>query len=381
MNINRHNYEAFFLLYVDNELSAADRKAVEEFVAANPDLKPELDLFLETSLPGINIPFPEKQSLLKPEPVSEEQMTGMLMLLDNELNTNDAAKLRASIQNDMSLQTEWDILQQTRLDTNDTIIFNDKKSLYRHEEGKLVSMRIWRIAIAAAVIGVGFFVGFSVLQYNKTEVPDMVSSKPATNPASGPAINPSTDRPANNGDHANNGKEQGSLAVSVDMIKNKKMNTGIDDKPAQPARNALATNNTVINPADNSSSEKNNSLQSNLRLATNVEPKKNDMAADPEKDLQIAATNRLVQPKDIKPLTALDTDIMQTNTLQDVRTAALDINDDERSDNQILFASEETVKRSKLGGMLRKVKRTIERNANIKNGNGIQIAGFEIAAK
>lgn len=381
MNINRHNYEAFFLLYVDNELSAADRKAVEEFVAANPDLKPELDLFLETSLPGINIPFPEKQSLLKPEPVSEEQMTGMLMLLDNELNTNDAAKLRASIQNDMSLQTEWDILQQTRLDTNDTIIFNDKKSLYRHEEGKLVSMRIWRIAIAAAVIGVGFFVGFSVLQYNKTEVPDMVSSKPATNPASGPAINPSTDRPANNGDHANNGKEQGSLAVSVDMIKNKKTNTGIDDKPAQPARNALATNNTVINPADNSSSEKNNSLQSNLRLATNVEPKKNDMAADPEKDLQIAATNRLVQPKDIKPLTALDTDIMQTNTLQDVRTAALDINDDERSDNQILFASEETVKRSKLGGMLRKVKRTIERNANIKNGNGIQIAGFEIAAK
>lgn len=319
--------------------------------------------------------------MLKPEPVSEEQMTGMLMLLDNELNTNDAAKLRASIQNDMSLQTEWDILQQTRLDTNDTIIFNDKKSLYRHEEGKLVSMRIWRIAIAAAVIGVGFFVGFSVLQYNKTEVPDMVSSKPATNPASGPAINPSTDRPANNGDHANNGKEQGSLAVSVDMIKNKKMNTGIDDKPAQPARNALATNNTVINPADNSSSEKNNSLQSNLRLATNVEPKKNDMAADPEKDLQIAATNRLVQPKDIKPLTALDTDIMQTNTLQDVRTAALDINDDERSDNQILFASEETVKRSKLGGMLRKVKRTIERNANIKNGNGIQIAGFEIAAK
>ena len=39
--IRNDNYYEYFLLYVDNELSAAQREAVEEWVAANPDLREE----------------------------------------------------------------------------------------------------------------------------------------------------------------------------------------------------------------------------------------------------------------------------------------------------------------------------------------------------
>jgi hypothetical protein len=37
MNINRHNYEEFFILYMDNELGSEDRRLVEEFVQKHPE--------------------------------------------------------------------------------------------------------------------------------------------------------------------------------------------------------------------------------------------------------------------------------------------------------------------------------------------------------
>ena len=67
MNINRHNYETFFLLYADNELSASERKAVELFVQENADLETELHSILETKLPEEIIKFTGKGQLYKNE--------------------------------------------------------------------------------------------------------------------------------------------------------------------------------------------------------------------------------------------------------------------------------------------------------------------------
>jgi hypothetical protein len=66
MNINRHNYEEYFILYMDNELDAEGRQAVEAFVQQHPDLKEELDTLLHYKLtPDTNIVFAGKEELLK----------------------------------------------------------------------------------------------------------------------------------------------------------------------------------------------------------------------------------------------------------------------------------------------------------------------------
>jgi hypothetical protein len=158
--ITRHNYEEYFILYMDNELSAADKQMVELFAAQNPDLKDELDLLMQSKLvPDTNIVFEGKELLMKDEaslPISG--ITEKLLLhLDNELPAGGKADLEKLIANDTDTNKEWQLLQQTKLPA-EVIVFPNKELLYRKEETvKVVSIKWWRIAAAAVVLlGIGF---------------------------------------------------------------------------------------------------------------------------------------------------------------------------------------------------------------------------------
>jgi hypothetical protein len=58
MKINTTNYEEYFLLYIDNELSAEQKTAVENFIEVNPRYQKEFKLL--------------KQTVLAPEPIEYE---------------------------------------------------------------------------------------------------------------------------------------------------------------------------------------------------------------------------------------------------------------------------------------------------------------------
>jgi len=67
MDINRINYETFFLLYVDRELNTADRAAVENFLKENPDLQKEFRQLQNTVQHPPEIIFEQKESLYRQE--------------------------------------------------------------------------------------------------------------------------------------------------------------------------------------------------------------------------------------------------------------------------------------------------------------------------
>ena len=66
MNINHDNYEEYFILYMDNELSIEERRRVEAFATQYPELKEELNILLQSKITADNkIVFENKNELLK----------------------------------------------------------------------------------------------------------------------------------------------------------------------------------------------------------------------------------------------------------------------------------------------------------------------------
>lgn len=153
--IHIDNYEEYFLLYVDEELTAQERKDVEAFLLEHPELKPELDMYLETRLTPETVSFLGKEELFRN---ADEIHAGnieelQIQWIDGELSDSRAAEVEAFTMSNPEAKQNLALLKQTKL-PEETIVFPDKASLYRHEEKPAVvfQMRWIRVAVAAAVI-------------------------------------------------------------------------------------------------------------------------------------------------------------------------------------------------------------------------------------
>jgi anti-sigma factor RsiW len=187
--INRDNYDTWLMLYLDNELTAAERAAVEAFAGKHPDVQEELNGLKETILqPETPVGMPGIERLLRPELWNEEALTSvqekLLLLTDNELTAEEKADLQETIENNPLLEKEWILLQKTKSVTEAAGEMPGKEKLYRSTPLKIIPIgRILKFAVAAAILGFGWFFVANMNNSLSDDVSQPLVETKITNPA------------------------------------------------------------------------------------------------------------------------------------------------------------------------------------------------------
>lgn len=148
-SINPGNYQEFFILYIDKELSNEQIKMVDDFLTANPDLRAEFEILMSTKLPVEEFWF-DKENLLaeniKRTLIDEE----LLLYVDNELSAERKKLIELQLASNKEYQLQYQLLLQTQLNPSEKIYYPNKKELYRRTE-RVVALKPW-MKIAAGII-------------------------------------------------------------------------------------------------------------------------------------------------------------------------------------------------------------------------------------
>jgi hypothetical protein len=251
------NYEEFFLLYIDNELSAAERKAVEEFVGAHPDLAVELEMLQQVQLMNEPLLFDDRKILYRKESEEishancEEQF---LLFVDNELSPEAKEKVETFVLQHPAVQEGFTLLKQTKLEA-ETIVFTDKKSLYRKEEKErpVFYLNWQRIAVAAAFIGLAVLVWsilpgekqpqINIAKLDNKNVPGTVTNNKGVDPSKNNGSNSGVEQARVN--RNNNGVEQaGNVIASASTLQTTNQNVTVQQ--GNVAVNPSNTNNNAV---------------------------------------------------------------------------------------------------------------------------------------
>jgi hypothetical protein len=174
MEINRNNYEEYFLLYADNELTDSEKTEVLLFLKENKDLEGEFKMILQTiSKPDPKITLGNKSFLHKEEfqPFIDEQNYEEIFVLfhDNELNEFQKAATLTFLQEHPDLRGSFNLIGMAKLQSDFSIRFSGKESLYKKEKaGRIVTPIFWSILAAAMVSGFGWWIIAKYTEPSKT---------------------------------------------------------------------------------------------------------------------------------------------------------------------------------------------------------------------
>lgn len=376
MNITRHNYEEYFLLYLDNELGEQEKRQVEEFVQRHPDLKEELGALQQFKLvPDNSIQFDGKEELLKENGVSRVTETNYTewfsLYIDDELSPAEKKQVERFLASTPTAAAELEIWQRSKLQP-ESVPFPGKASLYRSaEKVHALPVKWWRWA-AAAVLLIGVGIGTATLLRQRNDNENALVKQSPETPAKTPA------GPVENTPLPAIKVQESPLALSNDIpatspVRSPEVSSNGSTAKQVPLRNAKQVNNPAVQPEKK---EEAVVAANNKRGNDLPQPVFNPNVMNT--DAVEKAVTASVTPKEITTTQdALTNPVVTTKTPQP---------------SDIVFASDKTSdagfeqadgKKNKSRGLFRKIARTFEKRTNIDatDEDRLLIAGLSIKLK
>lgn len=158
MKINRNNYEAYFIDYLEGNL---DERLVDdfiEFLQNNPDLKEELSLFESISIETENISFNKKENLYKEKyDLDNEFNQAAIAALEDDISEKEKAEFDKYILAHPKKQKDIVLFGKTKLQPDESILFNKKNTLYHYSVGRAILLWSGRVA-AVLVLALTFYI-------------------------------------------------------------------------------------------------------------------------------------------------------------------------------------------------------------------------------
>ena len=385
MKIDRHNYEEYFILYMDNELSSDDRRMVEAFVQQHPDLKEEMDILLQYKMvPDTDIVFSSKEELMKVNgdtPVTLSNYEEWLSLyMDNELTAEQKNTVEQFLAVNPSVKKEFALLQRTKLQP-EQIVFAHKQSLYRKEEKvKHLTARWWRVAAAVLILATGI----------TTLV--VLNNKPSVNKGSDIVTVPGNEQKTTDNNSQGVQPDDNKAAASTDE-KNMPVNSSVvaENVKSNFTPGIKQVNNIAIN-------QKNAAIKEQLPKNILSRPINNEPVVAVNND---NPTNNLPQPlnnPNINKNDAANNAVAGVNTSKEIinpknSSTEVAVTNTTSSPSNIVQASypednadlnQTSGNKNKLRGLFRKVTRTFEKRTNMDATDGdnkLLVAGLSFKIK
>ena len=169
--INISNYEAYLLDFMEGNLSGADISLLKEFVLLHPELEINLEDTELVTLESETISLGSKENLKKAAfSFSDEQLVAYI---ENKLAPKEKEKLEIASISDHLLAKELRLYKSTILQSDTSIVFENKESLKKQNKVIFFNTRVYAAAAALLLVFGLWFVLRNI--DNNTSIPKNLS--------------------------------------------------------------------------------------------------------------------------------------------------------------------------------------------------------------